>query len=201
MPRPRNRSNLSMMLFPASLLLITTLLLSSCGKTGSTNTLHVKSGPGAEKDLAIKSGYAFPVTKTFTDINQKITTAYAYNVYLANYDLDSKNFALTLDKPLTADDQVRVVFNLIGAEGTNEQSPPKDGTYSAKADKYLKAESAGIIARKNGADVKSWLDRSMLTGEVKVSSVSAEEISGDVDLSAGDLAFKGSFTAKILKRK
>lgn len=201
MPRPRNRSTLSMILLPASLLLITTLVLAGCGKTASTNALHIKSGPNAEKDIAIKSGYAFPVTKSFTDVNQKITTASAYNVYLANYDLDPKNFALTLDKPLTSDDQVRVVFSLIGAEGSNDQTAPKATTYSAKADKYLKAESAGIVARKNGADVKSWLDRSMLSGEVTVSSVSAEEITGDVNLSAGDMAFKGSFTAKILKRK
>ncbi len=107
---------------------------------------------------------------------------------------------MTLDKPLTADDQVRVIFSLIGEEGTNEQSPPKAGNYSAKADKYTKAESAGMVARKNG-DVKSWLDRSMLTGEVKVTSASADEISGDVNLSSGDMAIKGSFTAKILKRK
>ena len=177
------------------------LLLFGCGKVTGGNSIHVKSPTTGEKDLAIKSGYAFPVTKTFTDVNNKITTASAYNVYLANYDLDGKNFAMTLDKPLTADDQVRVTFSLIGEEGTNDQSPPKAGTYSAKADKYTKAESAGIVARKGGADVKSWLDRSMLTGEVKVTSASADEISGDVNLSSGELSFKGSFTAKVLKRK
>jgi hypothetical protein len=130
-----------------------------------------------------------------------MTTASAYNVYLANYDLDAKNFAMTLDKPLAADDQVRAVFSLIGDEGTNDKSAVKAATYSAKADKYDKAESAGIVARRNGADVKSWLDRSMLTGEVKVTSASADEISGDVNLSSGEMAIKGSFTAKILKRK
>jgi len=179
---------------------MTALAMSGCG-AGGGNSLHIKSATTGEKDLSAKSGYAFAVTKSFTDVNGKITTASAYNVSLANYELDAKNFAMTLDKPLTADDQVRVVFSLIGEEGTNDQSPPKTGNYSAKADKYMKAESAGIVARKNGADVKSWLDRSMLTGEVKVSSASAEEISGDINLSSGDMAIKGSFTAKILKRK
>src|SRR5437588_719026 len=56
-------------------------------------------------------------------------------------------------------------------------------------------------ARKGGADVKSWLDRSMLSGEVKVTSASADEIGGDVDLTSGDSSIKGSFTAKVLKRK
>ena len=108
---------------------------------------------------------------------------------------------LTMDKALTSDDQVRVVFSLIGDEGTNDKSAPKAGTYSAKADKFMKVESAGLVARKGGADVKSWLDRSMLSGEVKVSSASADEISGDVDLTSGDTSIKGSFTAKVLKRK
>jgi hypothetical protein len=201
MPRPKNHADLSIRVTLASSLLIIALLLSGCGKSTGGNGIHVKSAATGEKDLAIKSGYAFPVTKTFTDVNGKITTASAYNVYLANYDLDAKNFAMTLDKPLAADEQVRAVFSLIGDEGTNDKSAVKAATYSAKADKYDKAESAGIVARKNGADVKSWLDRSMLAGEVKVTSASADEISGDVNLSSGDMTIKGSFTAKILKRK
>src|SRR4051812_3788252 len=201
LPLTINQSPNQSLAFLLLIIAISLLTQTGCGKTSSANAVHVKSGTTGEKDIAIKSGYAFPVTKTFTDINGKITTASAYNVYLANYDLDAKNFAMTLDKPLTSDDQVRVVFSLIGSEGTNDQSAPSTGTYGAKADKYLKAESAGIVARKNGADVKSWLDRSMLTGEVKVASVSADEISGDVNLSAGDTSIKGSFSAKVLKRK
>ena len=108
---------------------------------------------------------------------------------------------MTMDKPLTSDDQVRVVFSLIGEEGTNDKSSPKAGTYSAKAEKFMKVESVGIVARKGSADVKSWLDRSMLSGEVKVTSASADEIGGDVDLTSGDTSIKGSFTAKVLKRK
>lgn len=201
MPRQNNQLRRFVKVAAPILAIATLVALGACGKGAGGNAVHVKSPVTGEKDLAIKSGYAFPVVKTFTDINSKITTASAYNVYLANYELEAKNFGATLDKPLTADDQVRVVFSLIGEEGTNDQSPVKATTYSAKADKYIKAESAGIVGRKNGADVKSWLDRSTLTGEVKVSSATAEEISGDVNLSSGDMAIKGSFTAKILKRK
>ena len=168
---------------------------------GGGNSMHVKSAATSDKDLPVKSSYAFAVTKSFTDINNKITTASAYNVYAANYDLDANNFAMTMDKPLTSEDQVRVVFSLIGDQGTNDKSPPKAGTYSAKADKFMKVESVGIVARKGGADVKSWLDRSMLSGEVKVTSASADEIRGDFDLTSGDSSIKGSFTAKVLKRK
>jgi hypothetical protein len=177
------------------------LLLAGCGKSAGGNSLHVKSAATGGKDFPVKSSYTFAVTKTFTDVNNKMTTASAYYVYAANYDLDAGNFAMTLDKPLSSDDHLRVVFNLIGAEGTNDKSPLKTGTYSAKADKYMKVETAGIVARKNGADSKLWLDRSTLTGEVKVTSASAESISGEVDLTAGENTIKGSFTAKMLARK
>src|SRR5689334_5137103 len=118
MPRPGNQPNLSIRLTLVTVLLTFAVLLSGCGKSAGDNAIHVKSATTGEKDLAIKTGYAFPVTKTFTDVNGKMTAASAYNVYLANYDLDAKSFSMTLDKPLTADDQVRVVFSLIGDEGT-----------------------------------------------------------------------------------
>jgi len=181
--------------------LVCALFLASCSKDAGGNSLHVKSPATGEKDVPVKSAYAFAVTKTFTDTSNKITMASAYNVYAANYDLDAANFAMTLNKPLTSDDQIRVEFSLIGDQGTDEKSAPKAGTYSAKADKFMKVETVGIVSRKGGADNKVWLDRGTLTGEVKVTSASADEISGDVDLTGGDTSIKGSFTAKILKRK
>jgi hypothetical protein len=176
------------------------LFVGGCGKGGG-NGLHVKSPATGEKDVPVKSAYTFAVNKTFTDTSNKITMASAYNFDAANYDLDATNFAMTMEKSLTSDDQVRVMFSLIGEQGTDEKTPLKAGTYSAKADKFMKAETVGIVSRKGGADSKVWLDRSSLTGEVKVTSASADEISGDIDVSAGDTSIKGSFTAKILKRK
>jgi len=177
------------------------LSVGGCSKGAGGNGLHVKSPATGEKDLPVKSAYAFAVTKTFTDTSNKITTASAYNVHAANYDLDATNFAMTMEKPLTSDDQVRIMFGLIGDQGTDSKAAPKAGTYSAKADKFMKVETIGIVSRKGGADNKVWLDRSALTGEVKVTSASADEISGDIDVSTGDMSIKGSFTAKILKRK
>ena len=184
----------------ATLAIVCTLSLSGCSKSGGGNDLHVKSPPTGEKDLAVKSSYAYGVVKTFTDVNGKMTTASTYNFYVANYDLDAGNFGMTLEKPMPSDDSVRVVFSLVGAEGAKD-TPPETGTYSAKADKYMKVESVGIIARKNGADIKTWFDRGKLSGEVKVTSVSGDSASGDIDVTAGDNTIKGSFTAKILQRK
>jgi hypothetical protein len=176
------------------------LFLGGCGKGGG-GSMQLKSPATGDKDMPVKSGYAFAVNKTFTDTSNKITMAAAYNVAAANYDLDGTNFAMTLDKPLTSDDQVRVMFTLVGDQGTNDKSPLKAGTYSAKADKFMKVETAGIVSRKGGADNKVWFDRSTLTGDAKVTSVSGDIITGEVDLTSGAMSIKGPFTAKILVRK
>ena len=181
-------------------LVAVTLILGACSKGGG-GSIQVKSPATGDKDLVVKSGYAFAVTKSFTDTSNNITTAAAYNVYVASSDLDGANFAMTLNKPLTADDQLRVEFSLIGEQGTNDKAPLKAGTYSAKADRFMKLETVGIISRKGGADNKVWLERGTLTGEAKVTSVSGDTISGDVDLSSGTTSIKGPFTAKILVRK
>ena len=179
---------------------VVVLLLSGCSKGGG-NGLHVKSPATGEKDLAVKSGYAFAVTKSFTDINQKITTAVVYNVFAADYDLDAANFGMTLEKPMASEGQVRVVFSLVGEEGTKEPAPLKTGTYSAKADKYMKVETVGIVTRKGNADIKTWFERNTLSGQVTLTSVTDDSVSGDIDVTAGENSIKGSFTAKILKRK
>ncbi len=183
------------------LALACTLFMSGCGKGAGGSGLHVKSPATSEKDMPVKSSYAFAVTKTFTDTAGKMTTAATYNVYAANYDLDSSFFAPTVHQPMASDDQMRVVFSLVNDEGGTEKSPAKAGTYSAKADKFMKVESVGIVSRKGGADNTGWLERGTLTGDVKVTSASADEISGDIDVTSGDTSIKGLFTAKILKRK
>ncbi|HEV8589486.1 MAG TPA: hypothetical protein VGQ72_11470 [Pyrinomonadaceae bacterium] len=176
------------------------LLFLACSKTGG-NSIHVKSPAVGDKDIAIKSAFADPVTKTFTDITGKMSTAVVYNLHAANYDLDAGRFGASLNNPLPSDDSVRVMFSLVGEEGTKEASPLKAGTYSAKADKYMKVETVGIVTRKGGTEIKNWLDRSTLNGQVKITSVSDDSASGDIDVTAGDSTIKGSFTAKILKRK
>jgi hypothetical protein len=176
------------------------VFLIGCSKSGG-NDLHVKSPAAGDKDVAVKSSYTYAVTKSFTDMNNKVTTAASYNVYAANYDLDAGNFGMTLQKPLTVDEHLRIEFSLVGEEGTNDKAALKTGTYSAKADKYMKVETVGIVTRKGGADTKNWFDRSALTGEVRLTSITNDAISGDIDVTAGESSVKGSFTAKILKRK
>ena len=184
-----------------SCLLALTLIVAGCSKSAGGGNMLVKSPATGERELPQKSGYAFAINKTFTDTSGKISSAANYRVYVANYDLDAGNFAMTLDKPLSSDDQVRVVFSLVGDQGTNDKSPLKTGTYSAKADKFMKVEDVAVVSHKGTADNKATLDRSTLTGDAKVNSVSGDTITGDVDLTSGAISIKGPFTAKILMRK
>jgi hypothetical protein len=181
--------------------LILTFFVCGCSKSTGGGSLQLKSPATGEKNLPQKSGYAFAVNKTFTDTSGNINTAASYRIYIANYDLDAGNFAMTLDKPLSSEDQVRVVFSLVGDQSTNDKSPLKAGTYSAKADKFMKVEDVAVVSRKGGADNKVALDRSTLTGDAKVDSVSGDTITGEVDLTSGAISIKGPFTAKILMRK
>jgi hypothetical protein len=185
----------------ASCLIALALFIGGCSKGAGGSSMQLKSPATGDKDMPVKSGYAFAVTKTFTDTTGKISTAPSYRVYAANYDLDGGNFALTLNKPLTADDQVRVVFSLVGDQGGNDRTAAKSGAYSAKADKFMKVEDVAIISRKAGTDNTGWFDRGALTGDAKVTSVSGDTISGEVNLSSGAMSVKGPFTAKILVRK
>ncbi len=184
-----------------SCLLTFALVFSACSNSPGGGNMLVKSPATGDKELPQKSGYAFAINKSFTDTSGKITTAASYRVYVANYDLDAGNFAMTLDKPLSSDEQVRVVFSLVGDQGTNDKSPLKTGTFPAKADKFMKVEDVTIVSRKGGTDNKASLDRSTLSGDAKVSSVSGDTISGEVDLSSGAISIKGPFTARILVRK
>jgi hypothetical protein len=197
-----NVRNRRLLHFAIAISLLTLLLsLTGCSKSAGANSMKLKWPGVNEKEMPVKSSYAFGVTKTFTDINQKISTAPSYRVYAASYDLDSGNFAQTMDKPLAGDDQIRVTFSLVGDEGGNEKSPLKAGDYSAKADKFMKVEDVSIVTRKDGKDDTLWFERGAINGTVKVTSVSDGNVVGDVELTSGESAIKGPFTAKVLLRK
>jgi hypothetical protein len=200
-PRTASKRRLLPGILPLVSLMTLALVLSACGKTADANSIKLKWPGMDQKEMPVKSSYAFGVTKTFTDINNQISTAPTYRFYAASYDLDATNFAQTMNKPLASDDQLRIMFGLVGEQGGNEKTPVKAGEYLAKADKFMKVEDVGIVTRKDGKDNTLWLERSALTGTVKVTSVSGDTVSGDVDVVAGESAIKGPFTAKILLRK
>lgn len=173
-----------------------------CSGSGGT-TLTVGLGED-EKKLDITSSGTYTSTKTFSMTKDGQTTsskAVSHYFALANYDLDTSSGMISLEKPLTGADQMRVVFQIVGDEGTDEKAPIKTGTYSATSDKYNKVDTARVMAFADGKEVKNYFNIDKAEGDIKITSVSGEIVTGEIDIKEGDKSVKGSFTAKITARK
>jgi hypothetical protein len=188
------------------LLIITcSLLFIACGGTDSGTgvgnaKMDVKIG-GKDTTLAVKSSGSDKGVKTFTDKEKNVTTATSFYAVMANYDMDTTNVA-SMKKPLTAPDQARIMLQLIGEQGTDQKSEFKAGTYKADpAGKFMKVDSLIVYTFADGKEVNTSFDAtfsgSKITGEVRVKTVTADEISGEIDITEGDKSVKGTFTAKI----
>ena len=180
------------------LLIAAGLLFLACG-SGSAK-MDIKVG-GKDTSLTVKSSGSDKSVKTFTDKENKVTTATAFYAVMANYDMDTTN-AASMKKPLTAPEQARVMLQLIGEEGTDQKAEFKPGTYKADpAGKFMKVDLLSVTTFADGKEVKTDFDMtfsgSKVTGEVRVKSVTADAISGEIDITEGDKSVKGTFTAKI----
>jgi hypothetical protein len=182
-------------------LVLCAAFVGACGAGGSK--LEVKVG-GSASTLNLKSGGVYFGNVISTSPGKPNVQTFAHDIYLANYDMDTTS-ALTMRKPLTATDQMRVELQLTGEDGTKTDSPFKLGTYSAKADKFNHVRSIRVATFADGKETITTFDTMGLTpkadGEVKLTAVSADSISGEVNLTDGDKSIKGTFTAKLPKVK
>jgi hypothetical protein len=182
------------------------LLLSACGGAGlgtSAPKLDVKVG-GKASTLNIKSagvGYGNVIS---TSPGKPSVQTFAHTFYLANYELDTTNVG-TMRKTLTAPDQMRVGFELTGEEGTKDDSPLKVGTYGAKADKINSVRWISIVTFADGKETTTDFDTMGLTkkadGDVKITAITTDSVSGEINVTEGDKSVKGTFTAKLPKKK
>ena len=169
------------------------------GATASTSKLDVKAG-GKDSTLNVKSGGA-----SYSGMNYSIpgqaTKASIHTIHIANYELDRASPA----KALTTPDQMRVDIRIIGEEGTWDTSPFKIGTYSPKADKFNLVSNVTIVTFADGKQIETRFDNSSgnkkVDGEVKITSVTADTVSGEVNLTEGDKSVKGTFTANLFATK
>ena len=180
------------------------LVFAACGGGAGSSKLDIKAG-GKDSTLNIKSSGSDTSVKTFTDKDGKMTKAPITYIYLANYDLDMTN-AGTMRKPLTAADQIRVGLALTGEESPDDKAAFKAGTYkAAPTEKYNKIDWLSVSTFADGKEAKTDFEtnfsQSKITGEVKITSVTADSISGEIDVTDGDKSVKGSFTAKAPGKK
>jgi len=186
------------------LIILAILFVSACGAAGGGGSkLDIKVG-GKDSTLTIKSGGVYYGNVISTSPGKPNVQTFAHDIYLANYEMDTTS-AATMRKPLTAADQIRVELQLTGEDGTKTDSPFKVGTYSAKADKINRVRSIIVATFADGKETRTTFDTMGLTpkadGDVKLTAVTADSISGEVNLSDGDKSIKGKFTTKLPKAK
>jgi hypothetical protein len=187
------------------IVIFVSLLLTACGAAGlgtGAAKLDVKVG-GKDSTLNVKSGAVSYGNVISTSPGKPNIQTFAHTIYIANYELDTTTLAW-MRKPLTAPDQMRVDLQLTGEEGTKDDSPFKVGTYSAKADKFNGVRFVRVNAFADGKQTETDFDTSFshekVNGEVKITSVTADTLSGEVNLTEGDKSIKGTFTAKLPKK-
>jgi hypothetical protein len=181
---------------------VISILIISCG-SASESKLEVKIG-GKTTPLNVKSSGTYNTVKTFTETKDgktTVATASSNYIVLGNYDIDTSSGMISMEKPVTAADQIRVSIQLIGQEGTDEKAGFKTGTFTTKADKFGKVDYANIAYYADGKESKNFFDISKTTGEVKITSVTGDSVSGEINLMEGDKSVKGNFTAKITTKK
>ena len=189
--------------FTATLILVGALLTgAACGIGSASNALTLNYADTTNDSLEVKSGYYYPGTKTFTGISGPGSTSQStvYHIYLADFMLDPSSGTRTLEAKLTSAGETKISFTLTGEEGTNKDVALKTGSYSPEAKHFLKVENVSIRVSEGGKEVRHIFSDSKMTGGVKVTSVSEESISGEIDLVEGDKAIKGSFTADVYKK-
>jgi len=192
------------------IVILASLCLTACGAAGtgtgtsaSAPKLDVKVG-GKDSTLNVKSGAVNYSGMAFTAPGKPTVKTSVHYIYLANFEMDTTGPAW-MRKPLTAPDQMRIDIALTGEDGTNEKSPFKVGTYSAQAANANGVRTAIIHTFADGKQTETRFDSLMslggkgANGEVKITSVTADTVSGEVNLTEGDRSIKGTFTANLPK--
>lgn len=178
------------------------VMFAACGGGAGGSKITI-SFNGTSVPLDVKSSGVYPATKTFSatkDGETTMTKAVNHYVALANFELETRG-PVTMGKALTGDGNVRVTFQIVGDEGTDEKAAVKTGTYAAKCDKYNCVDYLQVSRFTGGKEEKISFTMSKAEGEIKITSVTDDTISGEVNVSEGQNSVKGSFTAKITTKR
>lgn len=180
---------------------ITLLLLSNCS-TNEVNvaSLHVKSPAIGEKQMVLKSSYMVAKTLSLDTGLYSGGTVGVYDVFIANYDLETKSLPLEVNKP-SKDGEILVTFNLVAHQGSSATSPTL-GTYLVGREHGpMGMGTVEIISHQGGATQTKYLTQVALPGSVTIKSLSDKMILGEINLTTTDSFIKGAFNSWILEAK
>ncbi|MGZ8843145.1 MAG: hypothetical protein ACXW18_05750 [Pyrinomonadaceae bacterium] len=189
------------------LVIATALLSTACGGAGlstSASKLDVKVG-GKDSTLEVKSSTAGYSTFAVTSPGGQSIRVTLQTIYLANHEMDAN--PSSWNKPLTEPGQMRVALTLMNGDGPDENF--KVGTYNAQSESANGVYDVAINIFADGKQTGTRFYGSYMgsakrdikpTGEVKITNVTADTVSGEVNLTEGDTSIKGTFTAKLPKK-
>jgi hypothetical protein len=184
-------------------------LLTACSGAADTNTgtstsapkLSVKVG-GKDSTLDVKSTTADYSTFAVTAPGGQSVRVTLQTIYLANHEMDASPYSW--NKPLTEAGQMRIALTLMNGDGPNENF--KVGTYSAQTENANGVYYVSINTFADGKQTETRFYGSYMgsakrdnkpTGDVKITNVTADTVSGEVNLTEHDTSIKGTFTAKL----
>ncbi len=189
--------------------LLTIILLSAffaaCG--GGASKLEIKTSGGKDASFEVKSSTADRSVMTYTEaprgdgiVRSKVGTS--YTLYFANFEITPADIMKTRE---VKEGQTIVFLAFVGEEGTKENEPFKVATYSTKNEKFNRLNSASIYTFADGKSKNDSFDlmssMSKAEGELKITGVTADAVSGEINLTEGDKSIKGTFTAKLPAKK
>ncbi|CAN5413368.1 hypothetical protein BH10ACI2_BH10ACI2_00680 [soil metagenome] len=185
------------------LMFCSALLFTACGGTGGGGTsLNIKSDGQTMTLTAKTSGVDLGNVISTSPGKPNLQTS-NHSIIISNYDMDLTNLG-TMRKPLTAADQIRLAISITGEAATNEKTPFKVGTYLVSNEYVNDVRDVSVTTFADGKEKKIDFDTmssfSKLTGQVKITSVTDDSVSGTIDVTEGDKSVKGSFTAKLTKK-
>ena len=121
-----------------------------------------------------------------------------HRIYLANYDLQLTDSSKQDYRRIVSDGQNRVEVQIEAEKDAPETAPMKVGNYSFKSEPFDRISSIIFSRFKDGKDLSHIVGGKAATGTIKISSVSDDEITGEIDVSDGDKSVKGKFKARRL---
>lgn len=164
----------------------------------SSPRLTIVSG-GKESPLEVKSGGFVKSTQTYSD-GSKTETATQAMFRIANFELEKAKGSRPEDGQMVA------VFVLVGAGGTDEKAALQPGTYPVRtgsvqtASKFNITSNCGFVMFAGGAQSEKKLATSKMKGETRISSVTNDSVTGEINVTDGESTIKGTFVAKLATR-
>jgi len=186
--------------FTIYIFILASIFLVACGGGSSGLKLNFEGG---EKDFASKSSFTYHSTKTFSytkDGNTERTQASITRIFLANFDLDTSQAMISVNKQkIDKTEQIKVTFAFTGAKESSDDEPIKPGEYLPENDRFQDIEGVRIHSFDGNNEKRTVFKLSSLKGKLVINSVTDEKITGSVDFTDGESSIKGSFTADAPK--